>query len=184
MFAVAHLPSRNIRNMLDPTKVLNNAKLLTTTAEDSVNIYNKISKISSIQNRAKILRLVHGDVYCGARLKKFKLSDTDRCHRYFAEETIIHLLLECPYTKEVWHKLGLNPTSFYDILSLADRVNTEILSQFLSEILFRRKILPTDVLVRMTYTTFANGLSKNKKVTEKAKQTVNTFQLTGTWYIT
>jgi hypothetical protein len=72
-----------------------------------------------------MLRLIHGDVYCGSRLKKFKLSDTDRCHRCFAEETIAHLLLECPYTKEVWQKLGINPTSLENIVSGTDKVNTE-----------------------------------------------------------
>ncbi len=123
-------------------------------------------------------------MYCGARLKKFNLSDTDICHRCFAEEMIAHLLIECLYTKEIWQKLGLNPTSLKDILSMAGRVNTEILSQFLSELVFRKKILPMDVLVRMIYTTFANGLSKNKKVSEKAKHIINTFQLTGTWHIT
>ncbi len=184
MFAIAQLPSRNIRNMLNPTKALNNTKFLTTTAEESVNIYNKIKKIGSIQNRTKILRLIHGDVYCGARLKKFKLSDNDRCHRCFAEETINHLLLDCPYTKEVWHTLGLNPTSLNDILSDATMVEIEILSQFLNEIIFRRRILPTEVLVKLTYTAFANGLSKNRKVMEKAKLIVNSHQLTGSWHIT
>ncbi len=55
MFNVAQLPSRNIRHMIEPTKVLNNTKLLTTTNDESISIYNNIIKISSIQNKTKML---------------------------------------------------------------------------------------------------------------------------------
>ncbi len=41
-------------------------------------------------------------------LKSFKMSDIDKCIRCFEKETIKHLLVECPYTKEIWNLLGLN----------------------------------------------------------------------------
>ncbi len=36
------------------------------------------------------------------------LSDIDTCIRCFEMETIKHLLIECPCTKEIWELLGIN----------------------------------------------------------------------------
>jgi hypothetical protein len=63
-----------------------------------------------------MLRLIHGDVYCGARLKKFKMSEIDTCIRCFEKETIKHLSVECPYTKEIWSLLGINSNDTKSIL--------------------------------------------------------------------
>jgi endonuclease/exonuclease/phosphatase (EEP) superfamily protein YafD len=181
MVRALQLTSRNIRYLLTPTKYLNNTKLMNISIEESINIYKKIHNVRSIQNKTKVLRLVHGDVYCGARLKKFGLNDNDRCIRCFAEETITHLLIDCPYTQEIWLKLGINPTSLTDILMWADKVNIEIISQFLSEIVFRKKVLPIDVLIRTIYTSFSKGLCRNKKVIDRANLALNSFQITGIW---
>jgi len=181
MVRAAQLHSRAIRQSLVPTKYLNITKRLNTSVENSKVIYSKISTVRSTQNKTKLLRLIHGDVYCNARLKKFRLSDNDRCNRCFAEETIQHLLLDCPYTKEVWRKLGINPASLNDILSNTDRVNIEIVSHFLSEIMFRKKVLPTEVLIRTTYTSYAKGLCRNKRVIELATSALNAHQITGSW---
>jgi hypothetical protein len=150
---------------------------------DCRSIYSKINAIKSIQTKNKILRLLHGDVFCGARLKKFSLSDDDTCHRCFAVETIQHLLLECPYTKEVWTKLGMQPTSLGDILITADRINIEILSYLLNEIVFRRKVLPPDVLIKTIYTSFSKGLCRNTKITDRATLVLNTYLMTNSWNI-
>jgi hypothetical protein len=184
MVRAVQLSSKNIRHILGPKNYLNNTKMLNTTVDKAISIYKKISSIRSIQSRNKVLRLVHGDVYCGARLKKFHLSDNDRCIRCFNEETTIHLLLECPYTKEVWIKLGINPTSLCDILDGADMATTELLSYLLSEIVFRKKILPTDILIRTMLTSFSNGLCRSSKVIDKAKAILHTNRITGSWNIT
>jgi hypothetical protein len=136
MVMATQLHSRNIREMLEPRKYLNDTKQLHTTTDNARNIYSKIANIKSTQSKTKLLRLVHGDVYCGSRLKKFRLSDNDRCHRCFAEETISHLLLECPYTIDVWHKLGIDPTSLNDLLTAVAKADYEILSYFISELVF------------------------------------------------
>jgi hypothetical protein len=163
MIRASQLSSRNIRQIIEPTHYLNITKLLNLSVDDSVTVFKKVSVIKSIQSKNKMLRLMHGDVYCGARLKRFNLSDNDRCIRCFEEETIQHLLLECPYTLDIWHKLGMQPTSLNNILLNTNKVNLEIISQFISEIVFRKKVLPTDVLIRTIYTSFATGCATIKK---------------------
>ena len=183
MVRALQLHSKGIRHNLISTKLLNNTKQLNVSVADSHNIYSKVNAIKSIQTKNKILRLIHGDVYCGARLKKFSLSDDDTCHRCFAVETIQHLLLDCPYTKEVWTKLGMQPTSLGDILISADKINTEILSHLLTEIVFRRKVLPPDVLIKTIYTSYSKGLCRNTKITERATFVLNTYHMTNIWNI-
>ncbi len=184
MVRAEQLLSRNIRQILEPRKILSTTKLLNTTVDNAINIYKNTSKIKSIQSKTKILRLIHGDVYCGAKLKKAHLSDNDRCIRCFAEETTTHLLLDCPYTREVWQKLGMNPTSLCDILTELDKVKIEIISQFLSEIVFRKKIIPTDILIRTIVTSFSSGLCRNRKIIERANLMLNNHCITGNWNIT
>jgi zinc-binding in reverse transcriptase len=79
-------------------------------ADEAATLYKNINKLRSTQNKTKMLRLMHGDVYCGTRLKKFKLSEIDTCIRCFEKETIKHLLLECPFTQEIWRALGIDFT--------------------------------------------------------------------------
>lgn len=176
--------SRNIRQMLEPMRYLNNTKLINTSIENSISIYKKVSNIKSIQNRTKMLRLIHGDVYCGSRLKRFKLSDNDRCIRCFAEETISHLLLECPYTKEIWQILGIDPISLTDILSAVDQTNIEILSQVINELVFRKKVVPVDVFIRIILTSYSKGTCRNNKVINRANQILNNFHVYGNFNIT
>jgi hypothetical protein len=181
MVMATQLHSRNIREMLEPRKYLNDTKQLHTTTDNARNIYSKIANIKSTQSKTKLLRLVHGDVYCGSRLKKFGLSDNDRCHRCFAEETISHLLLECPYTIDVWHKLGISPTSLNDLLTVAAKADYEILSYFVSELVFRKKIVPPDVLIRTIITSFSKGLCRSNRITERATNILRQASGTGTW---
>jgi hypothetical protein len=183
MVRAAQLNSKCIRQMLNPTKILNTTKRIDTSIDNAQCIYNKVCSIRSIQSRTKILRLIHGDVYCGARLKKFKLSDNDRCLRCFEEETISHLLLECPYTMEVWHKLGGVPNSLTELLLNADKTLIEILTQFIDALVFRKKVLPTEVLIRTIFTSFSNGLCLNQRVTDRAKNILSNFQRTGSWSV-
>ena len=61
-----------------------------------------ISKLTNVRTKSTILRAIHGDIYCGSRLKKFGMTDTDECPRCNAVETITHQLWECNYATKVW----------------------------------------------------------------------------------
>jgi hypothetical protein len=64
-----------------------------------------------------MLHLVHGDVYYGTKLVRFKLSEIDTCIRCFATETLDHLISECPYSKQVWREFGIADPTLSNILN-------------------------------------------------------------------
>ncbi len=177
------LSSRQIRLLLNPGQCLTQTKLMNRSETQATTLYNKIAKLRNIANKTKILRLLHGDVYCGARLYRFGLSDNDRCIRCFEGETIKHLLLECPYTKEVWSRLGLPHESASDLLNCqTTQADLEILTEFISAIVFRKKVLPPEVLIRSTMCRFRDGLSRRYKTRMLATEIVNRYEITGQWF--
>ena len=142
-------------------------------------LYAKIEKLKNIPNKTKLLRLIHGDVYCGTRLVKFGLSDSDTCTRCFQPELIRHLLLECPYTIRVWQQLGIAFANPLDVLhgqlTLAE---LEIRAEFVSQIVFRKQILEPAILGETTLMRFTRGLSKTKGVTQCATSWLTRLRMT------
>ena len=63
---------------------------------------NNIKKLTNTRIKTILLRAIHGDIYCGTRLKKFGLSDLDQCPRCSEPETIQHQLIDCAYVKKIW----------------------------------------------------------------------------------
>jgi hypothetical protein len=122
---IAQLTSRQIRMLLWESKYVTEPKLLQLTLDEAQILYKKIAKFRNVQNKTKLLRLLHGDVYCGARLYRFGLTDSDRCIRCFGEETTSHLLYKCPYSREVWGRLGLFPDHERDLIN-ERMTNTEL----------------------------------------------------------
>ena len=102
------ITSKQIRLLIREAELITNTNIIIFTPGEAATLYKNINRLRSTQNKAKMLRLIHGDVYCGERLKKFKLSEIDTCIRCFEKETIKHLLTECPYTHDVWALLGIN----------------------------------------------------------------------------
>jgi hypothetical protein len=111
------------------------------------------------------------------------LSDNDRCIRCFEEETITHLLLECPYTIATWQMLGMSPTTLTDILIEADPINIELISHVISELVFRKRIIPPEILIRSIIRSYSKGLCCNSKVTIRATNTVNNALRTGIYNV-
>ena len=126
---------------------------------------------------------MHGDVYCGTRLKEFKLTEFDTCIRCFEKETFKHLLLECPYTQEVWRTLGVDYTHTKNVIGVGEpREELEIRADFLSALVFRKGILPPNTLINMTYLKYSKGLCKNNKVKELAQEKIEHHNTTSRWY--
>ena len=63
---------------------------------------HQISKLTNVRSKTTILRAIHGDIYCGTRLMKFGMSDSDLCSRCNIQETITHQLMECNYVRNIW----------------------------------------------------------------------------------
>jgi len=177
------LTSKQIRLLTRAEHCLVTTKLFNLDMPVATELYGKIAKIKNVPNKAKILRLIHGDVYCGARTYRFGISDTDRCIRCFGEETIIHLLCECPYTMEVWGRLGIFPREPSDVLDHRLTVGElEIRAELISALVFRKKVLPPEILIRSVMSSFKNGLCRNRQVKDYAVQMIARYDLTGQWF--
>ena len=95
------ITSRMLRD--DSDNVPNPKLIINPNIEASIRLGKLISKMSNTRLKTTILRVIHGDVYSGTRLKKFGLSDSDTCPRCSVAETREHQIYECDYTRKLWH---------------------------------------------------------------------------------
>jgi hypothetical protein len=180
---VENMTSGQIRATCSTSSCITNTKLMNMNLQQAAVLYGKITKLRNVPNKTKILRLLHGDVYCGSRLYQFGLSTTDRCIRCFECETIKHLLLECPYTKEVWSRLGIVANIPSDLVRENISVSElEIMADLISSLVFRKQVLPPDVLIRSTVYKFKEGLSKYERTRKLAANMVNRYEIIGQWF--
>jgi hypothetical protein len=176
------LSSRQIRLLIWEDKYVR-PKLLELPLEGAAALFGKIAKLKNVQNKTKLLRLIHGDVYCGVRLYRFGLAESDRCIRCFGAETINHLLYECPYSAEVWGRLGLSPGRAEEIINGTIIGNElELRAEIISQLVYRRRTLPPEVLLSTVMKSFRMGLSKTKGLQAYAASLVERHELTGQWF--
>jgi len=179
---VTSLTSKRIRELTNNEKCITRTKLMNLDENQANRLYGKLAKLRSIPNRTKMYRLLWGDVYCGSRAYRFGLTETDRCIRCFGEETIRHLLLECPYTKEVWRLMGVNSNSPEGVLNGdMNSGELEIRAELLAAQVFRKKVIPPEILISTTVGSFARGLSRNKPTKGTAEAMLVRYQLTNVW---
>jgi hypothetical protein len=153
------LSSKGLRDLLFDQRECY-PKITIIDAADKNDYFNKLSKIVSVANKSRMLRLLHGDVYCAERTYRFGISDTDKCKRCFSIETITHLLCYCPYTRNVYSLLGINTNDLNEILRVnLSRSSLEIRADILGYLVFRQHIMPPQVLVQTTLEKYANGLA-------------------------
>jgi hypothetical protein len=137
---ITSLTSKQIREANREDVCLRQTKLLDMTESNAMQLYQKLSRLKSVPNRATLYRLIHGDVYCMARTYRFGLTDNDRCVCCFEEGTIKHLLLECSYTQEVWTRLRITYNRPKDILNGKATVGElEIRAALIAAIVFGKK---------------------------------------------
>ena len=120
------LTSKQIRlNYQNPiksieAKILNGIETQTLTA-----LGRKIKGLTNTKLKTILLRSIHGDIYCGTRLKKFGMTNTEECQRCGQPENIEHLLYSCDYTKSLWHHVekitGISNNSLSTILGCDDK---------------------------------------------------------------
>ncbi len=169
------LTSKQLRQLTAPSKSLASLKLLDLEEGIKAPYFQRLAKLTNVPNKTKMLRLLQKDVYCGERLVRFGMTNIDSCRRCFEVETIRHLLLECPYSREVWRLLGVN-INLIEILGVfLTRSELEIRSDILSYLVFRQRILPPDVLVRTTLRKYADGIIANDKIKKTAGYLLRTY---------
>ena len=99
------LTTKQIRYSLENVDT-NPPKVITSPDQPTlISLGNIIKKLTNERLKTTILRSLHGDIYCGTRLKKFGMTDSDLCSRCNAPESIAHQLMECEYVKKIWNLL-------------------------------------------------------------------------------
>jgi hypothetical protein len=94
----------------------------------------------------------------------------DLCVRCFAPETIKHLLIECPYSAQVWHTVGVVPNGPQDILDChLNQAEMEIRADIISALVFPKQLLQPSVLVQTILAKFSKGLGRLGTVTQLAQ---------------
>jgi hypothetical protein len=155
-------------------RAMTNPKIILLDDEKKQSFYLKLSKLINIQNKSRILRLLYGDVYCGERLVRFGLSDNDRCKRCFDKETIMHLLLDCPYTQAIYSLLRINSNDIEEVLGVdLSCAKLEIRCEIISYLVFRQQRIMPDILVRSVLEKYVNGLVNNNKIKKVAEQALS-----------
>ncbi len=166
--------SKKLREILFEINAIVKPKIAIMDDNQLLSFYKNVSKLQSIPNKTKMLRLVHGDVYTAERRARFGLADSDTCRRCFQKETIHHLLRECPYSLETFKLLGINITNNttenellgVDLSSSAFEVRADLLIS----LIFRLQVIPPEVLVKVTFEKYAKGLANKQNVKRYAER--------------
>ena len=97
------ITSKMIRDSMKLVNTNYEFKTVGTLSQDQVGILGRqIKRLNNVKLKSTILRLIHGDIYCASRMKKFGMTDSDSCERCGEVESIEHMILTCEYTKNIW----------------------------------------------------------------------------------
>jgi hypothetical protein len=58
----------------------------------------------------------------------------------------------------------------------------EVRAELISTLVFRKKLLPPEILIRSVMSSFENGLCRSRQVKDYAVQMVARYDLTGQWF--
>ncbi len=164
------LTSKKLRTIIFDKGIVN-PKIALLDDETKASFYSKLNKLINIKNKSRMLRLLHGDVYCSERLMRFGLSDNDRCRRCFDKETIIHLLMDCPYTQSVYSLLRINSDDIQEVLGVdLSSAKLEIRCDIIDYLVFRQHTMQPEVLIKSTLEKYRKGLAIRNKIKKSAEQ--------------
>ena len=101
------LMSKQIRvHYQNPIKLIEAKILKGIETQTLISLGRKIKGLTNTKLKTILLRSIHGDIYCGTRLKRFGMTETEECQRCGQPENIEHLLYNCDYSKSLWHQVG------------------------------------------------------------------------------
>ena len=125
---VKEVSSRDIRlSIANPP--IPTYKLLNDHHPDKIKaLGRKLMRLTNTKLKMILLRSIHGDIYSGTRLKKFGMTDCDKCPRCDRPETIEHQLLSCYYCRTLWSAVsdltGIRTSNMDSLLGLDDTHDT------------------------------------------------------------
>jgi hypothetical protein len=109
------LTSKDFRTLLNsniPLCIFKSGNLF--TPQDSVNYFDKVSKLTCVAHRNILLRALHGDLYTNDRLNRFGLRNDPFCSRCGGVDTLDHRLNECPKVEILVNLLVTKTSKFGD----------------------------------------------------------------------
>ena len=71
--------------------------------------------------------------------------------------------------------MRIQPTCLADIILNLNKAEIEIMAEILSELVFRKKVISPNILIRNIYKNYAEGLCRNKSVTQLARYMLANF---------
>jgi hypothetical protein len=90
------------------------------------------------------------------------------------QETILHLLNECEYSRVVWRLFGLTDMTIPNLLGLTlRRSELDIRNDIIAEQVSHKQVLQPDVFIRVTIGKYAARLTSNNNGTNFAQTLPN-----------
>jgi hypothetical protein len=111
-----------LKIVLGKTEVLAVEKRLNLEKYDVSNIIRFRKSCKNTKLRNIFFRLIHKDFFTQVRMKKFRMTDSDKCNRCGEVETIQHLLIECVHSKNIW--------LLYNEIMLNSKIRDEIVLKY------------------------------------------------------
>ena len=178
------ITSKQIRNLLTLQQNLAPKMIENPCPELLCSLGKNIKRLTNTRIKTVLLRAMHGDIYSGTRLKKFGMSETDRCPRCSEPESIKHQLLDCAYVKKLWDLLtrltSIPIRSINDILGhnpLHDRITLTIHGEIIRLLLaINRPINDQVTIVKQVINRLGvveKGITKHQII--KMKEIVDSF---------
>jgi exonuclease III len=91
-----------LKKALNKTESLDVKNKLQINNFDNENIMNFRSTCKNAKLRNIYFRLIHNDFFTHSRMKRYKMTTSDKCPRCEETETTKHLLWECNHVKNIW----------------------------------------------------------------------------------
>jgi len=91
-----------LKHALKRVESANFTERLEVNSFEASNIIQFRQRCKNAKLRNIYFRLIHNDFYTHSRMKRFKMTSTDKCPRCTATETTQHLLWECKHTNQIW----------------------------------------------------------------------------------
>lgn len=116
------LSTKQIRNCIkvdEPICLFKSGIAVNVT--ESLNIFEKLNKLTSSRHKSLYLRFIHGDIYTNEKLFRFGMRESPNCNHCEGVDTLDHRLLNCEY----WNELVRNITGITARLTSSDITNNE-----------------------------------------------------------
>jgi hypothetical protein len=91
-----------LKNVLKKTETLDVKSRVDIDNFDMENIMNFRKSCKNSKLRHIYFRLIHNDFFTHVKMKKYKMTNSDKCPRCEEMESTKHLLWECNYVKSIW----------------------------------------------------------------------------------